>query len=85
MLRHRLKPGESIFIRGEIEIKNTGETNAHLGFIGDGEVNVDAVQPAGPLSLGGSTVRVVKPRYRGTTSVNEIRRLRVQATESGSK
>jgi hypothetical protein len=42
MLIHKLKPGESIYIRGEIEIKNLTEKPTRLGCIGDGEVSVDA-------------------------------------------
>jgi hypothetical protein len=46
MLIHKLKPGESIYIRGDIEIKNLTEKSAKLGCIGDGEVSVDGVSKA---------------------------------------
>lgn len=41
MLIHKLKPGESIYIRGEIEIKNLTNNSTKLGCIGDGEVSTD--------------------------------------------
>lgn len=43
MLIHKLKPGESIYICGEIEITNLSDKPAKLGCIGDGEVSFDAV------------------------------------------
>jgi hypothetical protein len=42
MLIHKLKPGESLYIRGEIEIKNLTDKSTKLGCVGDGEVSVDA-------------------------------------------
>jgi hypothetical protein len=48
MLTHKLKPGESLYIRGEIEIKNLGSGPAKIGCIGDGEVSIDAVSAIEP-------------------------------------
>ena len=46
MLIHKLKPGESLYIRGEIEIKNLSEKKVTLGCIGGGEVSTDVVDAA---------------------------------------
>jgi hypothetical protein len=43
MLIHKLKPGESLYIRGEIEIKNLTSNPTKLGCIGSGEVSTDVV------------------------------------------
>lgn len=44
MLIHKLKPQQSIYIRGDIEIKNLDNKTVKLGCIGDGEVSTDAVE-----------------------------------------
>ena len=44
MLVHKLKPKESIFIRGDVEIVNLTDKIVKLGCVGSGEVSTDVVE-----------------------------------------